>query len=467
MKNMFFPDINAEMILNHIQKRLERKKQLSLGQTVKGDLNMSDFHEVRERLSTAQKHAAVGTKLGPMTRMKGWKRRLARVVGKIVLRLGNVISADQRFVNQSLIDSVQILCQKIEEQDRNLHQLLQKHLDELNFEKDLQEMKNEIREEMMQRFDNLLEDLRAKDLTKDDIEDFKNRMEDLQTQWQETNQLIESWAKRFAKISEENHSLKVQLRVQERRLTLLLEEARKRLPEPLDQEQVKKFGDMLEHMNDALYLSFEDIFRGSREEIKRRQRIYLPYIREAGMGKADTPVLDLGCGRGEWLELLRDEGMVAKGVDLNEAMIELSRGFGLDVQQADVLEYLAGVPDASYGVVTGFHIIEHLPFQKQLRLLGEILRVLQPGGFVILETPNPRNILVGACNFYSDPTHIKPVHPEMLKFLTEIAGFTRVEIKELNPNGDLQIPEDGSIVTSRFNELFYGPQDYAVLGWKV
>ena len=253
----------------------------------------------------------------------------------------------------------------------------------------------------------------------------------------------------------------------QRRLTMLLEEARKRLPAPISAEQIENMLKEASSPQGFIYVLFEDQFRGTREEIKERQKIYLPYIREANAGAGQDPALDLGCGRGEWLELLKEESLEYYGIDTNGVLVSQCRQRGLTVLEEDVVAHLRSLPDASLGAITGFHIIEHLPFNTLVALLDEALRVLRPSGIVIFETPNPRNICVGACNFYVDPTHRTPLHPEMMRFLVESRGFCRVEILPLHPVGkEDQLPEDGSEIVRRFNEYFYGPQDYAVIGVK-
>ena len=263
---------------------------------------------------------------------------------------------------------------------------------------------------------------------------------------------------------------KLKILDQQRRLKLLLEEARKRFSESIPNKQIMKMVKEEPHIFDADYVSFEDQFRGTRAEIKERQRIYLPHIRNAGVGTKQFPqfpVLDIGCGRGEWLELLKDENFVAMGVDRNRILVEECRGLGLEVVEGDAVEYLRSVPDISIGAVTGFHIIEHLPFDSLVALLDETVRVLTPGGISIFETPNPENILVGAFKYYYDPTHRNPLPPVSTQFLFESRGLSRVEILRLHPdNSTSRLTDDGSELVQRFNEYFYGPQDYALIGYK-
>jgi O-antigen chain-terminating methyltransferase len=269
---------------------------------------------------------------------------------------------------------------------------------------------------------------------------------------------------------------KIGLLDQQRRMALLLEEARKRMPEPFSGEQVAAMAAAADHWLDAHYLSFEDVFRGSRQDIKQRVEVYLPVLRGADAGVQERPVIDLGCGRGELLELLKDNGLVARGVDLNQILIEQCRGSGLDVTEADAIAYLEGLPAASVGAITGLHIIEHIPFERLVRLLDESLRVLKPGGVVAFETPNPENLLVGACNFYYDPTHLNPLPPPVTQFLIEARGFVRVEIQRLTENRAVEtLPEapegPGSEplnqVISFINRHFAAPPDYAVIGYKA
>src|SRR5262249_52098624 len=159
-----------------------------------------------------------------------------------------------------------------------------------------------------------------------------------------------------------------------RRVSLLLEEARRRLPTPLDQEQLRVMEDEHRHRLDALYVAFENVFRGSQEDIRERLTIYLPILKDAGIGTTAMPIVDIGCGRGEWLEVLRKEELVAKGVDSNRIMVEQCRELGLEVAEGEGITFLRTLPNESVGAVTGFHIAEHLPFEDLVRLLDETVR---------------------------------------------------------------------------------------------
>lgn len=267
------------------------------------------------------------------------------------------------------------------------------------------------------------------------------------------------------KVYQQLQHARAELTLQGRRMALILEEARSRLPQPFDQQQLGIIASEDQHKLDELYAELEDNFRGSQQEIKERFRTYLPQIKSLGV-ISEMPIVDLGCGRGEWLELLQEEGYRASGVDINHVLLDRCRARGLDVVENDALTYLRGLPDNSLSAVTGFHIIEHLQIEVMISLFDEILRVLHPGGLVIFETPNPENVLVGSNFFYFDPTHRNPVPSLLVKFLLESRGFSRIEVMNLHGWDEARIGGKNEL-TARFNELFYGPMDYAIAGWKV
>ena len=255
---------------------------------------------------------------------------------------------------------------------------------------------------------------------------------------------------------------------QQLRLALLLEEARKRLPEPISTEQITNMVAEEDHLLDAFYVSFEDRFRGTRADIKQRVAVYLPIVNKAKAGTKAAPVLDVGCGRGEWLELLHENDLVARGVDLNRVMVRQCQELGLDVTESDAITYLRALKTNSLGAVTGVHIIEHIPFKRLIALFDEVLRVLKPGGVAIFETPNPENLIVGACNFYYDPTHLNPLPPEPMKFLMEARGFGRIEIMRLHPHPESAMLTEGAVqVQQVLNGLLRGAQDYSLVAFKA
>jgi O-antigen chain-terminating methyltransferase len=263
------------------------------------------------------------------------------------------------------------------------------------------------------------------------------------------------------------HDNKLDIQNQNRRLQLLLEEAKKRLPEPFCVKQIEDIIKEEDHLLDAMYVAFEDRFRGTRQDIIEKQKVYLPYIQKVKSNTEDFLVLDAGCGRGEWLELLKRYCIRGLGVDTNRVMVKQCEEYSLNVIEGDVIESLQDFPSNYFGAVTAFHLIEHFPFDVLVKFLDETVRVLKPGGIAIFETPNPENIFVGACAFYLDPTHRQPLPGQMMKFLAEARGLYEVEIMYLNPyDEEFKLKEDESELAKRFESYFYGPRDYAIIGYK-
>lgn len=253
---------------------------------------------------------------------------------------------------------------------------------------------------------------------------------------------------------------------QSRRLGLLFADVRKRLDQPFTPHDAERLEAADDHRLDPLYVAFEDRFRGNRPDIRERQRAHLPVLHEAHAGSRERPIVDVGAGRGEWLELLRDEGLHVVGVDLNHDMVELCVHLGLECVEADAIGYLRGLADNSLGAVTGFHIIEHLPFTTFVALLDESRRVLKPGGVILFETPNPANLLVASRLFYLDPTHRNPLPAEMTAMIAEARGFVQVSIHELHPMAARFAGRD-EVLAAQLDGLFHGPQDYALIARKA
>lgn len=184
---------------------------------------------------------------------------------------------------------------------------------------------------------------------------------------------------------------------------------------------------------DELYAALEDRFRGPRDAIKARLHAYMALFDRLNIA-ASAQVLDVGCGRGEWLELLRERGLQARGIDRNAAMIARCRAQGLDVTHADVVDALAAISPASVDVVSALHLVEHLDFPALVAVLRQAARVLRPGGVLLLETPNPEHPETAARDFYLDPTHRHPLPPALLSFLVEAAEFAHIDVLSPAPH---------------------------------
>lgn len=218
-----------------------------------------------------------------------------------------------------------------------------------------------------------------------------------------------------------------------------------------------------DHSLDNFYIAFEDKFRGSEEVIKERMKEHLVHFKKNETGDKKLPIVDLGCGRGELLSLLGENNIDAIGVDMNLSMVERAQSNGFKAVQNDAISYLMAQKNNSVAAITGFHLVEHLPFGLLVKMFEECYRVVAKNGYVFFETPNPENIMVGSCNFYMDPSHINPIPPDLLAFALETVGF-EAEILRLHPVEE-DIDHKDPIVKDIAVHL-YGPRDYAVKAYK-
>lgn len=219
------------------------------------------------------------------------------------------------------------------------------------------------------------------------------------------------------------------------------------------------------------YFDFEDHFRGPKEVIRQRQLQYLPYF------EGKNNVLDIGCGRGEFLELLKEKGIDAKGVDFFEPFAEYGKLNGLDITCGDGIAYLKGLEDDSLGGIMCAQVVEHLKTEQIITLCNEAFKKLKKGSYLIIETPNPRCLSIYTNSFYVDPSHVKPVHPDSLMYYLEKAGFSGmklvetkesrcgVDIPELKAEGIGNLAEFNSLM-KRLGQKVWGSQDYAMIAEK-
>src|SRR4029453_16794713 len=242
-----------------------------------------------------------------------------------------------------------------------------------------------------------------------------------------------------------------------------------RIPDPGG--AASQFDDLDSHK----YVGFEDQFRGSPDEIRRRVEEYLPLFEDA----SDVP--DVGCGRGEFLELLRDRGMRARGVDINPAMVGVCTGKGLHAETGDALAYLQSLPDGSLGGLFAAQVVEHLEPRYLMRLLDAAFDKLRPGAPIVLETINPSCWFAFFESYIRDLTHVPPVHPDTLKYLLIATGFQRVDIRYRAPYPEADklqaLAHSGGAPTSlddmietlnanveKINRLLFTHLDYAAIG---
>lgn len=235
---------------------------------------------------------------------------------------------------------------------------------------------------------------------------------------------------------------------------------------PAQPKQPDEISDGLQLFLDTFYNRLENRFRGSREDILDRLRVYQTDVVDATERTGGKPVLDLACGRGEWLGLMRDLGIEASGVDINEVQIASAQEENLSAHYKDAFDALRETESDSLSVISAHHFIEHISFPQLAWLVLEAQRALAPGGLLLLETPNPANLIVGSTNFYIDPTHKHPLPSQLLETLFDTAGFEDVEIRHLHPGGNLEEMLSQPNVNPEIARLMFGPQDLAILGRK-
>lgn len=217
------------------------------------------------------------------------------------------------------------------------------------------------------------------------------------------------------------------------------------------------------------YVGFERRFRGDPERVS--ETLWARYgalLRERG------PVLDIGCGTGQLISRLQEAGVTALGVDTDTSMVAEAQAQGLTVHRADANEYLESQPEGTFGAIVATQLVEHLPLAALVRLLELSVSRLRPGGILVAETPNPESLIVLGNSYILDPTHVWPMHPSLLVFLCESAGFRDVRLQFFSPAEayHLQLvqasdaPECAEQVNTAFerlNKVLFGPQDYAAI----
>ena len=448
----------------------------------------AQFNSIRDVLNIAESRSQVRERLPIKSR--SFIYLFLRPFQYFILKLFNLVFRDQREVNANILLSLResvSLNQQLTEQINTLRS--ESNRDLKHFTNVFQELCGQINASIQTQSDNLsrthqyfqsLEHQFSQNINTindhlnqrlDNVNDeLKQRLYEHSETLCDHLQSIEELAQQVQNIDDRNfrngNFLRSDLIQQKRLLTSFLEDAQKRLPDKFDQSEIRDFSDQLTHSLDALYIAFEDQFRGTNSQISQRLSIYLPFLKNSLISPTDDLIVDLGCGRGEWLSLLEENGYQAIGIDTNTIAIEHCQQLNFRAIHSDAVEYLKTLPDNSVAVVTGFHIIEHLPFDVLVKLLSEAYRVVRASGLVIFETPNPSNVLVGSCNFYFDPTHRNPLPSLTTQFLVQYAGFTSATILPINPSTATPLVEE-SEVDKRFNQYFYGPMDYAIIGQKL
>lgn len=272
------------------------------------------------------------------------------------------------------------------------------------------------------------------------------RVDQLEAQYKDANMLM----KRF-----------LDLREKLIQLTAILEE--KKMPTP------SQVGEVLQPLEDWRYTGFENRFRGSEKAVKTQLEEYLPFF------KKGKKVVDLGCGRGEFLDLLKSKWIDAEGIDINEQMVSISRDKGLACRKGDILEQLAEYGNGSLGGIFSSQVIEHLPPPYLKRLLEIAFLKLEPSAPIVLETINPTSVFALVQIYHLDISHKQPIHPQALKYLLESSGFEDVAIQYSSPLEEEMLKtlpgadEHTALLNQNIdslNKLLYAPPNYAAIGYK-
>ncbi len=383
-------------------------------------------------------------------------RRLCDPVDRLFLRnSGNQLSLDDLKAAERA--QVQFQSQLVEKVER----VLQQHTAD---QQHMEQSVNNLQRKFDQRVSGLTDEILA--LKASFERDAQGRMADIQRTVAELAEMVDQRATQ-SDLDAATSALKQQFTYLQRAITLSTDKLKSLAGTA--PEQVEAAVSLQEDaVLDAYYVAFEDACRGTRREIKQGLTHYLPVfadLREQ-QSLANLPVVDLGCGRGEWLELMREQGWQGQGIDLNPVMVEVCGEFGLTAQCLDALTYLKSLPESSVAAITGFHIIEHLPFAVLHGLFTEATRVVKAGGVILFETPNPENVLVGSHTFYHDFSHRNPVTPSAITFMAQYFGFVEVEIIRSHPYpAEAKVPGNDPL-TERVNGHLCGPQDYALLARK-
>jgi 2-polyprenyl-3-methyl-5-hydroxy-6-metoxy-1,4-benzoquinol methylase len=218
---------------------------------------------------------------------------------------------------------------------------------------------------------------------------------------------------------------------------------------------------------DHFYWDLEARFRGDEATVLKGLEPYFTWVdRLETQLAAPWRAVDVGCGRGEWLNYLKSRHWDVCGIDSSERMVEACQAKGMQALRMDMLEGLAQQADGSLSLVSALHVVEHIPLETLFRFLDLAFQKLRPGGMLILETPNPDNLRVGASNFYIDPTHVRPIPSLLLQFVVGHRGFLKPEVLPLHPYPAEHGSQALDPTALLLNHYLFGPQDYAIIAFK-
>lgn len=384
---------------------------------------------------------------------------IRRVIRKVLFFLLNPIIEEQNRFNISVVQSLNEIHSNI------ISSLSQNNENRANIAL--------IHERIEKNEKNIKELFQMLEESKDNLEETKNRLKEIKS---ELEQLKNS--NNVLKIESQNryNEMNEKIGVLQEAQMLLDVKIKKVIPKNDGKKTVllskKNIGrEKSMTYNDIDYFSFENSFRGSTDSIKNAQKIYVDFY------KGKNNILDMGCGRGEFLELLKENGISAIGVDLYDDFVELCKEKGLSAVCGDAIEYLATQKEDSLGGIFGAQIVEHLQPEQIMNICDLAYNKLEKDGCIILETPNPKCLSIYTNAFYIDPSHVKPVHPETMKYFLKQAGFRNIQIiftessripykLPLLQGNNISNLEEFNSGINLLTELIFGSQDYAIIAKK-
>lgn len=500
---MFNEFIDVAKIMREIKLSTSQKEMNTVNGLENSSTNDSFYEEelawrqaeLLKYRELVEEHKSIGMRVPKLLKFNRVSRGILKCTAKFINKASMVITKDQNIVNHNLLISVDRL--------RESTTLLQQEIEQVKYEEqlrieaivntDIKQTSEQFEKSIKQTNERFNEYISEKEFLKkitqeqEKLDVLFDCIEKLKNENEKYNEIINKQSTLIQKLHDkqvEYDKIIEQERIENRRIIQRIRTRVDRINQYSNKGiqsidlQEKPYQNSVEQSienNDLYYKEFEERFRGSEKEIKNRLQVYIQYINKLPIYRC----LDIGCGRGEWLELLVDKGYDAVGLDINNDFIERCRSKGLNVKKQDALSYLKQCKDNSFDMISGFHIIEHINTDELNSIIEECNRVLTPDGIIIFETPNPRNTTVGSCNFYLDSTHIRPVHPERIKFQLEYYGFYNIEyiywqqqnIEYVKNVTDLlRTTELNPIVEEAFIkviEQFNSPEDYGIVGRKA
>ncbi len=454
-------DAKAEELTAIVQEIRERVRARHPQASVLGDIPVPDLLPLLHARDAAEgKVASIGT-VNP--RAPGLINSIAQSVKRMMARALDWHVREQVEFNRAMVNSIQATLEALSENNRALTSLAGRIEEARKQSAASADQVQDIRGHWIQWREQWERDLAKAQIL------YLRTLSDLQAAWQHRVTLQDETHREHMKTLHANFESALERAGQEiqRKLWLDLERVKSEYETIIHSElrllrqktSLVKGAAAAEPAAPVDWLKFGEKFRGTEEYVRRHLDLYVRRFADA------SGVLDIGCGRGEMLEEFRTAGIRAHGIDLNEDCVAWCRNKGLDVEKADLFQYLDSQPDNSLGGVVCLQVVEHLPPPRVPEFVGLVKAKLKQGTLLAMETPNPECLAIFATHFYLDPTHARPLPPALLSFYLEEAGFGRLDVVRLEPAVD-SMPSLTSLPPD-FRDKFFGALDYAIFGLKL